>query len=370
LITTGATPVTGDTMPPSQTVLNIKTKPALVLEPKTSIELHPLNPILSIFGIARSSIDDKHAQLGGDGGLLGVATEEMKGCPDAVGFFRRYRNGMIYFNPATNAHEIHGAILDKWSALGFERSFLGYPVTDETATADAVGRFNVFQGGRIYWTPSSRAHEVHGAILGRWAALGFEQSYLGYPVSDEENLRFGSGRSNSFQNGQIAWSPASGAAVSSSSFRINNTGGVKPQGVGGDGVPEVRRRVVLSAHIDLTDDETFGSNEHGSADGQTEGFVSNKTPRTLLSLIGKAGGEVRVELSLDAVAVTEGDVQMSGSAKLFEGTSEESDDLDGTAPINFTVPRDNFIKQSIHVRNSDEGGDFADITLVVSNFPA
>jgi len=122
--------------------------------------------------------------------------------------------------------------------------------------------------------------------------------------------------------------------------------------------------------MEITDDETFGSNEHGRADGQTEGFISNKFPRTLLELVGKAGGEVRIELTLDAQAFTEGDVQISGTAKMFEGTSEESDDLDGTTPISFSVPRDNFIRQSVHVRNTDEGGDFADITVAVSNFPS
>lgn len=122
--------------------------------------------------------------------------------------------------------------------------------------------------------------------------------------------------------------------------------------------------------MEITDDETFGSNEHGRADGQSEGFINNKFPRTLLELVRKAGGEVRIELALDASATTEGDVRISGTAKLFEGTSEESDDLDGTAPINFTVPRDEFIDQPITVRNTDEGGDFADITLSVSNFAA
>ena len=122
--------------------------------------------------------------------------------------------------------------------------------------------------------------------------------------------------------------------------------------------------------MEITDDETFGSNERGMADGQTEGFINNKFPRSLLELKGKAGGEVRVELKLDAQATTEGDVQITGTANLFEGTSDESDDLDGTTHVNFAVPRDEFISQSLTVRNTDEGGDFGDIRLTVSNFPA
>jgi hypothetical protein len=132
-------------------------------------------------------------------------------------------------------------------------------------------------------------------------------------------------------------------------------------------MPASRRHDLL----DITDDETFGSNEHNTADQQADVFISNKQPRSLMVLIGKCGGEVRVELTLNASATTEGDVQISGDAKLFEGTSEESDDLDGTTPVNFTVPRDEIITNfPITVRNTDEGGDFTNITLTVNNFAA
>jgi hypothetical protein len=256
-------------------------------------------------------------------------------------------------------------------ALGGATSFLGEPLTDELTTPDGVGRFNHFQGGSVYWTPTTGAHEVHGAIAAKWASLGFERSFLGYPTSDESDLGVNGGRFSNFQKGQIAWSPTSGANVSSSAHTVHGGGGIHPQGLPPDGVPEIRRRVVASAHMDITDDETFGSNEHGSADGQSDMFISNKQPRVFMKLIGKAGGEVRIELSLNASATTEGDIQISGDAKMFEGTSEESDDLDGTTPVNFTVPRDEIIpNMPIHVSNQDEGGDFADITLTVSNFAA
>ncbi|MDE3196891.1 MAG: hypothetical protein KGN84_11140, partial [Acidobacteriota bacterium] len=58
------------------------------------------------------------------------------------------------------------------------------------------------------------AFEVHGAIYGRWSSLGFERSYLGYPVSDETPTTLptlGPGRINSFQFGRIYWSQTTGA---------------------------------------------------------------------------------------------------------------------------------------------------------------
>ncbi len=327
--------------------------------------------LISEVAIAQRAINNKHDSIGGDTGLLGIAVEELKATPNSTGFFQRYKNGMIYWSSSTDAHEIHGAILGKWSSLGYERSLLGFPLEDEKGTPDGIGRFNRFQNGMIYWTPSTNAHEIHGAILNKWSSLGYELSFLGYPVSDEGNLGIANGRFSNFQRGQIAWSPESGADVCSTSFRRNNGGGITPQGVPGDGVPIVRRRVAASAHMEITDDETFGSNEHGAADNQTDGFVTNRFPRSLLVLTGKAGGEVRVELKLDASVLSpEGDISVNGTVKLFEGTSEESDDLDGTADINFAVPRDEVMNQIIHIRNANEGGDFADIRLLVSNSAA
>src|SRR4051812_20241968 len=81
---------------------------------------------------------------------------------------------------------VQGPIAEKYRALGAEASLLGKCVTSEAATADGAGRFNRFEGGSIYWTPGTGAHEVHGAIHDRWAALSWEAGVLGYPVSDED----------------------------------------------------------------------------------------------------------------------------------------------------------------------------------------
>ncbi len=90
------------------------------------------------------------------------------------------------FQSSAGAFEVHGAIRERYLALGAEASILGYPRTDESGTPDGRGRFNHFQGGSIYWTAGTGAHEVHGLIRDRWAALGWERNpQLGYPISDE-----------------------------------------------------------------------------------------------------------------------------------------------------------------------------------------
>jgi len=157
-------------------------------------------------------IRKKYDALGGPGGFLGQPQTDETGTPDGVGRYNHFQGGSIYWTPRTGAHEVHGDIRGKWSSLGWERSFLGYPLTDESVTPDHVGRYNHFQGGSIYWTPGTGVWEVHGAIRDKYASLGWERSALGYPVSDERDLP-GGGRYNQFQHGRISWKPDRGAWV-------------------------------------------------------------------------------------------------------------------------------------------------------------
>jgi len=114
-----------------------------------------------------SAIDDKYISLGGPGGFLGRPVDEGAGdqemdTADGRGRVKDFEGGSIYWSAPTGAFEVHGGIRIKWAGLGGVRSFLGFPTTDETVTPDGRGRFNHFEGGSIYWTPETDAHEVHG----------------------------------------------------------------------------------------------------------------------------------------------------------------------------------------------------------------
>jgi uncharacterized protein with LGFP repeats len=165
------------------------------------------------------AILDHHRQLGGPAGSLGFPTTDESGTPDGVGRYNHFNGAggaSIYWAPSTGARSIHGAIRDKWAALGWERSPLGYPTTDETVTPDGVGHYNHFTGtggSSIYWTPSTGAHAVQGAIHAKWAALGWEGG-LGYPTTDESTTPDGIGRYNHFNGAggaSIYWAPSTGA---------------------------------------------------------------------------------------------------------------------------------------------------------------
>src|SRR5882757_8240111 len=101
---------------------------------------------------AELAIGNKYIEKGEAGGFLGNPTGDAVEI-GSLGFCSHYQGGSIYWTQATGAHEVHGDIRGKWASLGWERGFLGYPVGDESGTPDGVGRFNHFQGGSIYWTP-------------------------------------------------------------------------------------------------------------------------------------------------------------------------------------------------------------------------
>ena len=204
------------------------------------ITWHPDVGVHAIHGPIRA----KWLELGGEDGFLGFPTSDVTTGTDVnqLGTFAHFQGGSIYWTPvhtfpqmttavtkagelaseafvmksdlsanfatarmiatginlgditgavivaesSAGAFEVHGAIREKYLAMGAEASILGYPRTDETGTPDGIGRFNHFQSGSIYWTPGTGAQEVHGLIRDFWATNGWERNpQLGYPVTDE-----------------------------------------------------------------------------------------------------------------------------------------------------------------------------------------
>ncbi len=142
--------------------------------------------------------------------LIGYPVHEEGGTPDGRGRFQRFERGMIYWTASTGAWEIRGAILTRFERNGFER-LVGYPVHEERGTPDGRGRYQRFDRGLIYWTPQTGAHDVVDVIESRWGALGWERSHLGYPIEGTQLTPDRKGRYNRFERGMIYWSPTTGA---------------------------------------------------------------------------------------------------------------------------------------------------------------
>lgn len=84
---------------------------------------------------------------------LGAPMGEMKETPDG-GHYQEFDGGVIIHKTAS--YVVWGAIRDKWNELGGSQGELGYPTSDETATADG-GKQSTFEHGTITWKPGGEA---------------------------------------------------------------------------------------------------------------------------------------------------------------------------------------------------------------------
>ncbi|MGW0754678.1 FG-GAP-like repeat-containing protein, partial [Streptomyces sp. NPDC002587] len=127
--------------------------------------------------------------------------------------------GAIYFTWDFGGRSVRGTIYKKYIELGGPSGPLGYPTTDETNHPDGVGRYNHFRHrgqtsdtASIYWTTTTgKAWSVRGTIRQKWVSLGAEKSFLGYPQSDEYEV-YGGPRED-FSGGYIRHNHTTGVSV-------------------------------------------------------------------------------------------------------------------------------------------------------------
>lgn len=77
-----------------------------------------------------------------------------------------------------------GAIFMRWESMGGPNGPLGAPRSPE-AFGEGGARYANFEHGAIYWSPTTGAEPVTGAIYNAWGSLGFERGALGLPTSGE-----------------------------------------------------------------------------------------------------------------------------------------------------------------------------------------
>jgi GH25 family lysozyme M1 (1,4-beta-N-acetylmuramidase) len=167
--------------------------------------------------LVQSAILARYRALGGPAGTLGFPLTDQLVASNGVGRYNDFSGkggSSIYWSATTGAHAVQGAIRTHWTALGGPTGFLGYPITDETATRGVGGLYNGFAGagGAITWTSALGAREIHGLIRQRWAALGSETGRLGWPTSDTYAIA-GGGRGQNFVHGKVTWLPSTNLAT-------------------------------------------------------------------------------------------------------------------------------------------------------------
>jgi hypothetical protein len=131
------------------------------------------------------------------------------------------------------------------------------------------------------------------------------------------------------------------------------------------------RRLAGTVVITGTDDENWpDSDEHVHRVHNIQMVLDDGQPAQSIDVPDvRWGGECRVEIQLTARIVDVGQVQVAGNAKLFEGDSEDTTDLEDEKSVEVTVPRSGVpAHHGIQLRNVGAGGgDHARISLSFTN---
>jgi len=137
--------------------------------------------------------------------------------------------------------------------------------------------------------------------------------------------------------------------------------------------PEFNRLVVIGGNIHIKDLET-GPLEEDEILHESFGIPPvrlgplNRTQS--VPYVRKWGGEIRVEVRFDLTWNADLSVTVVSNVTLYEGTSEDTDDKDGTGGNIATVAKDaSNVPSQVFVRNDDEDeDDHVTLDLLISNF--
>ncbi|WP_396932515.1 LGFP repeat-containing protein [Mycolicibacterium sp.] len=177
---------------------------------------------------ASDAINQAWQAAGGDTSSVGTKDGDVYAVGD--GFAQNFSGGKIFFTPATGAHLLTGAILDKYTALGGPAdSDLGFPTIDSVpglvGPDSRVSTFSASDKPAIFWTPDTGAWVVRGAINAAWDKLGGSAGTMGVPTEDETYN--GSVVSQKFTGGEISYDTAAKTFSTVPPELANNLAGVE-----------------------------------------------------------------------------------------------------------------------------------------------
>lgn len=177
---------------------------------------------------ASDAIDQAWQAAGGDGSPVGTKDGDVYAVGD--GFAQNFSGGKIFFTPATGAHLLFGAVLDKYQALGGPAdSDLGFPTIDAVAGLvgpnSQVSTFSASDKPAIFWTPDTGAWVVRGAINAAWDKLGGSAGTMGVPTGDE--TYDGNVVSQKFTGGEISYDNVAKTFTTVPPELANNLAGVQ-----------------------------------------------------------------------------------------------------------------------------------------------
>lgn len=101
--------------------------------------------------------------------------------------------------------------------------------------------------------------------------------------------------------------------------------------------PQTPLQLTGNITINGTDDE-WGDDEYGELEHDIDQFINSNSIIVKLEIPPlRWGGECRVEVDINALPIKAGEVKITGNAKLFEGVTDDTNDLEDERPFAFSL---------------------------------
>jgi uncharacterized protein YkwD len=156
--------------------------------------------------VVRGAIQSVWNSRSAQNGVLGYPTsDEYK---VLTGMAQNFQVGKIYYSSTKGTFVVRGAIGSRYDSSNGTGN-LGLPVSNEIGGLKNGGVYQKFEKGVIYWSPATGAWFSKGAIRSAYAKVGYEKSRLGYPTSNEYAVI--GGVAQKYQGGIITWNSKTGA---------------------------------------------------------------------------------------------------------------------------------------------------------------
>jgi uncharacterized protein with LGFP repeats len=160
----------------------------------------------SAAGTSRCTAVARHHQaLGGLGGTLGEPTGNLVDLAYRGGKRQTFTGGTVWYSAGTGARSLTGGIRDLYVDHGGPRGQVGFPLSSMTEVGDGRGEYARFEGGNLYDSTTTDAHEVRGGVLTDYLAAGGPTGPLGYPTGELDPPGTPGGRVQEFEGGSIAY---------------------------------------------------------------------------------------------------------------------------------------------------------------------
>jgi hypothetical protein len=133
------------------------------------------------------------------------------------------------------------------------------------------------------------------------------------------------------------------------------------------------RALLGKIQIHGVDDERIGKNDEITTDRAIDVELDLSQPTANIDIDPvKWGGECRVEIQVKVRLLVGEQILVEGNVKLFEGGSEDTNDLEDEQPFEFFVPkRTKNLPPTEHevkvASTGSGGGDYAEIKFLLTN---